>query len=362
MRSHLRSAGRNELVDHDLRAVGEVAELRLPQRQRVRLGGRIAVLEAEHGLFRQQRVDDLEAALLAAEVVERVVTLLGLLVEDHRMALRERAALGVLAGQAHAMAFLEQRAERQRLAGRPIDAFTGFDRLGAVVEKALHRAVDVEAVRHPGDGLADCLELVDRQAGIAAARIVGVLRSLEAGPAAVEPIGLVGLVALAGLELGFEPRAPVGLHLLDFAFGDDSLADQLLGIDLQRRRMRADLLVHQRLGERRLVAFVVAEAPVAQHVDHDRALEFHAILDRDLGRVNHRFRIVAVHVQDQRFDHLGDVGRIGRRARIARIGGEADLVVDDEVQRAAGLVALEIRRGRSTPLRRPGRRTPRRRE
>src|SRR5687767_13470213 len=122
------------------------------------------------------------------------------------------------------MAFLEQRAERQSLAGRPIDAFAGFDRLGTVVEETLHRAVNMEAVRHVGDGLADRLEFVDRQAGIAAARIVGVLRSLEAGPAAVEPISLVRLVALAGLELGFEPRAPVGLHFLDFALGDDSLA------------------------------------------------------------------------------------------------------------------------------------------
>ena len=55
-------ARRDELVEHHLRAVGEIAELRLPQRQRVRLGERIAVFEAEHRLFRQHRVDDLEAA------------------------------------------------------------------------------------------------------------------------------------------------------------------------------------------------------------------------------------------------------------------------------------------------------------
>ena len=94
-------ARRDELVEHDLRAVGEVAELRFPQRQRVRLGGRIAVLEAEHGLFRQHRIEHFEARLLGAEMVERRVALLGLLIEQHRMALRERAALAVLAGQAH---------------------------------------------------------------------------------------------------------------------------------------------------------------------------------------------------------------------------------------------------------------------
>ena len=105
--------------------------------------------------------------------------------------------------------------------------------------------------------------------------------------------------------------------------------------------MRADRLVHQRLRERRLVAFVVAEAPVAEHVDDDRLLEFLPELGRDLGGVDHRLRIVAVHVEDRRLDHLGDVGRIGRRARIARIGREADLVVDDEMHGAAGAVAAQ---------------------
>ena len=56
-------ASGDELVEDNLRAIGEVAELRLPERQRIRLGQRIAVLEAEHRLFRQHRVDDFEARL-----------------------------------------------------------------------------------------------------------------------------------------------------------------------------------------------------------------------------------------------------------------------------------------------------------
>ncbi len=167
--------------------------------------------------------------------------------------------------------------------------------------------------------------------------------AFNAGPAAVEPVGLVRLVALAGFVLGFEPRAPIGLHLVDFAFGDDAFADQLLRIEIERGRMRADLLVHQRLRESRLVAFVVAEAAIAEHVDDDRLLELLPEFGRDLGGEHHRFRIVAIGVEDRRLDHLRHVGRIGRRARIARIGREADLVVDDEMQGAAGAVALQRR-------------------
>ena len=103
-----------------------------------------------------------------------------------------------------------------------------------------------------------------------------------------------------------------------------------------------DLLVHHRLGEHRLVAFVVTVPAIAEHVDHDRLVEFLPELDRNLGREHHGLGIVAVHVEDRRVDHLGHVGRIGRGARIARIGGEADLVVDDEMQRTAGAVALQV--------------------
>ena len=63
----------------------------------------------------------------------------------------------------------------------------------------------------------------------------------------------------------------------------------------------------------------------------------------DLRGEDDGFRIVAVHVEDRRLDHLRHVGRIGRGAREARIGGEADLVVDDEVDRAAGAVTRGAR-------------------
>src|SRR6516162_7500702 len=137
-------------------------------------------------------------------MIERRVAALVLLVDQHRMALREGAALGVLAGEPDMMAFLKQRAERQRLAGRPIHADAGVDRLGAIIQETLDGAVNAETIRHLGDLAADLLE--DRQidAGDAAPRILFLVGELKAGPLAVEPVGLVRLVARAGLELGIE--------------------------------------------------------------------------------------------------------------------------------------------------------------
>ena len=51
---------RDELVDDHLCAVGEIAELRFPDHQRVRCGGRVAILERHDRFFTEQRVDDLD--------------------------------------------------------------------------------------------------------------------------------------------------------------------------------------------------------------------------------------------------------------------------------------------------------------
>ena len=82
----------DELVEHDLRAVGEIAELRFPKRQRIWLRQRVAVLKPENRIFRQHGVDDFILRLACADVVERVVALFGFLVDQTRVALREGAA------------------------------------------------------------------------------------------------------------------------------------------------------------------------------------------------------------------------------------------------------------------------------
>src|SRR5690606_16578627 len=241
-------------------AVGEIAELGFPQGQGIRLGGRIAVFIAEHGYFREHGIEDLVARLPVAQMIEGRAARLWFLVEQDRLPLRGATAFALLSREAHRMTFFQQGAEGERFRGGPVDALAAFDRLAAIVEETLDGAVRVEILRERGDLAADLLQRIDLDAGIAAARLVDLAARLQSGPATVKPVGLVRLVALAGFVLGFQPRTPVGLHLVDFAFGDDAFADQLPRIEIKGRGMRPDLLVHQGLGESRLVAFVVTEA------------------------------------------------------------------------------------------------------
>ena len=160
------------------------------------------------------------------------------------------------------------------------------------------------------------------------------------GPAPVQPVGAVGQMRFGGVEFLVQPLDEGGLHRRDLGFGQRAFGDQLLGIERQGGGMILDHPVHQGLGEGRLVAFVMAEAAIADHVDHHILVEQLAEFGGDARGMHHGFRIVAIHMEDRRLHHQGDIGAIGRGARIDRRGGEADLVVDDEMDGAAGAEAL----------------------
>ena len=98
----------DELVEHDLRAVGKVAKLRLPQGQRVGFGQRIAIFKAQHRIFRQHRVDHFVVRLSRTDVIKRIVPFFGFLVDKARVTLAECPACCVLTGQAHRIAFGQQ--------------------------------------------------------------------------------------------------------------------------------------------------------------------------------------------------------------------------------------------------------------
>ena len=120
-----RLAGGDELVDDDLRAVGEIAELGLPHDEHVGLVEGIAVIEAEHGGLGEQAVVDAEFGLVLLQVVEGDVAFFGLGVDQDGVALAEGAAAAVLAAQANGRVFPEQRADCQGLGEGPVDAAPG---------------------------------------------------------------------------------------------------------------------------------------------------------------------------------------------------------------------------------------------
>ena len=269
MRSHFASPERQELVDDDLRAVGEIAELRLPDHQRLRVGEAVAVFEADHRGFRQRAVDDLERRLALADVVDRDVARFGLLIDQHRVAMRERAAAAVLAGQPDMRALGAQRADRQRLGGRPVDALAGSRSRRASPRAAGRSCGSGESPRAPSRARA-------RPRAASRAATAGVAAAVvDRAPVRARPRRLRASPPCSGgsssAASNWVSRSATNSarHRFDLGLAQHALGDEPLGIELPRRRMARDRAVHQRLREGRLVALVMAVAAIAEQVDDD---------------------------------------------------------------------------------------------
>ncbi len=96
------------------------------------------------------------------------------------------------------------------------------------------------------------------------------------------------------------------------------------------------------LGKTRFVAFVMAVFAIAHHVDEHVGVELLAVLGSEFHCKNDRLRVVAVHVKHGRLHYLGDLRAVGAGTAFVPAGGEPDLVVDDEMDRAAGVVARQL--------------------
>ncbi len=328
-------AGTDELVGDGLGAIGEVAELGFPAHQRLGRGHRVAVLKAHARVLTQQRIEHVELTLVVGEVLEWDPRLVGDPVDHGGEALAERAATAVLPDEADGAALHEQRAEGQQFTGRPIDGTVG-DGVRAALQLGTDLGMDRETLRKHQVGAGDCIHhvLADRGALIRAEllRVVGracVGLVLDGGHLGLGEDGLKALPELLADRLGVR-------------VGDVAAADEGLGVETARRPLLFDQVVHQRLREARIVALVVTAASVADDIDDDVLGEPLAVIEGQLRHPCHRLRVVPVDVEDRGLDHFGDVGAVEGRPRLDGCGGETDLVVDDQVDRAAGLVAAQL--------------------
>ena len=123
----------------------------------------------------------------------------------------------------------------------------------------------------------------------------------------------------------------------------DALLRELHRILLPHRRRLLDALIHRRLRIGGLISFVVTVAAIAHQIDHDVAMEFLAIQHREPHRSQARLGIIRIDVDDGHIKALGQIAGVVGGAAFARVCREADLVVENQVERAAGRVAAQPR-------------------
>ena len=339
-----RLTGRDELVDNNLCTVGEVTELAFPNDEFIRIGRGITVIKSEDSFFRQDGIVALEASLLFLQVLQRMIgthiPARTILIVEGCMTVEEGAATNVFTRNANAIARNQQRRIGQILGHTPVDRQLAVAHGSAVLDDFLDAGVQGEAFGNGRQTLGKTLQFLEGNRRVTGFDVLlgqerrpvnGVRMLVTSQNRVVQQLALVQMLAIF-LD-----------HLVRTISRQRTFCNQLVAVNLAGARMLADDLVHQRLGDHRLVLLVVAKLAEADDVDHYILGVLLTVLDGNLGNQRHGFRVVAINVEDRGIDHLEDVGTVVTRTIVARIGGgEANLVVDHDMQRAARAVTARL--------------------
>ena len=333
----LRPPSGEELVDHDLGHVDEVAELGLPQYQ-VALGrDGDAVFEPDDGGLRERRVVDLEARV--RDLCKRRVSRSGRRVVEHEVPVAEGAALTVLARETHGDAVPQERPDGKCLGVCPVEREVGTEVLPAAGKLPHELRVDREPLRDFEKPRVDPLQLVERHLRVGI-EVLHHRPEVRMGPGEHDflvqglPAEVLSLAQFVGQRLRTLP---------DLVAVDQPPVDERLGPASARCGVVRDRGVQRRLRVARLVGLIVAVAPVSHEIDHGVVVESPAVRHGQPDGGEALLGRVPVGVNDRDVVALGQVAGVSGGTAVVRVGGEANLVVGDDVDAAPHLVAAQAR-------------------
>src|SRR6266404_3495776 len=266
---------------------------------------------------------------------QRAVFFFRFRVDQHGMALVEGAALGILPGKTNRISFQQQRTKRQCFRESIIDRALALPHLGALLEQLGDFRVHVKALWHANDGIGDLRQLFTVHAGI---RFIFGLETaaMVSRPVIRELPQVRNFFDFAGFTLFFFVFLA---YILDNLHG---LHADAFGVNAPERRVTLDAVVQARLRDRGVIHFAVAVAAVADEVHDNVAAKLRAIVSGKLPHAHHGVGIFAIDVKDGNRLTLRNIRSESRGMLLLRPRGKADQVVDDDVDRAAHGVSMQI--------------------
>ena len=242
--------------------------------------------------------------------IDPCIPAFAVLVMQLGMTVHESPAPGILTGQPHRKTGRNQRGIRQMLCHAPVHRHLAASHRGTVMDDTLDQRMQLEPFRHRRNPFREPFEFFHRHGRHGFFLLALLLENR------------LPLQCRLTLHIRHDRRDDrrTGIHSgtiprhqrIHIRRRDDTLADQAFRIQAAHTRMHRDLLVHQWLRHRRRILFVMAELAVADDIDHHILAEFHPEIQRDLRGQHHRFRIVAIHMQNRCLDHLGNIGTVKR--------------------------------------------------
>lgn len=134
-----------------------------------------------------------------------------------------------------------------------------------------------------------------------------------------------------------EGKSLVSDSLVSTVF-NDALRDELGIVNLRAGFLDfANLLVHVRLSEFRLVKLVVSITTITNNVNENILVESLSVFDCEFAHSVDGFWIISVDMNDWGIECLSDITAVEGASSINRICGETNLVIDNHVDSTSNL-------------------------
>ena len=211
-------------------------------------------------------------------------------------------------------------------------------RVCARLEQLFHLGIEGKVLRHGCQPAGNVLQEVAPHTDIDRA-VVPAGKPLPGTPQGVRPHD--GWVTLDRIESVLQTLTEGSLDGRNLIAAQFAAVEQALAVEPRDMWVPLDCPVHTRLGKARFVSFIVAVAAITEHVDHDVLFKSLTIFHSQPGHANHGLGVIAVDVENRRLSCLGHVRWIRPGVGIFRVRRKANLIVDDDVDRATGAIAAQ---------------------
>ncbi len=272
---------------------------------------------------------------------ERHVNGVGFVIVISGVAVAEGAASYVLAAQTNRGAFEHEAAEGQSLGESPVDRVIAQGGT-AFFHQALQLGMNFKIGREIGEGEDHLFER--QKAGASERQILRPGTGLDRTEFEELPLFFVGLGQIVDVvEVLFLRFLQSG----DFFGGDYAFFFKAVTVKRGHGFVIFQMAIEDGLGVAGVIAFVMAVLAPTEDIDHYVAVKALAKIVSELRGAGAGFGVVSVDVEHGSVDHQRDIGAIAGGAGLIGIGGEADLIVDDQMNGAAGVVAINLRKVQS---------------
>ena len=266
---------------------------------------------------------------------QREILLLGLVVDQHGVALVERAALGILTGQTHGIPFEDERAVGQQFGEAEVDRSLAVTHLGTLLVQLDDFRVHVKASRRANQPVGDFGELLPAEAGVhLKCRVV--LAVVVGSPISRQFAEKWSLCELRGFAL------LLFVLFLDRFRDGRGIDSGVLCVQLPQRRMIPDALVEARLGDGGVVDLAVAVASVADQVDDYIGVKFGAVFGGEAADADNGVGILGIDVENRHALAARNARGVARGVLLRRARGEANQIVDNDVEGATHGIGSKV--------------------